>query len=99
MTFANFTAEDSVYRSSQHYRSPGLAGMVSGVRLSYAPPRGSYQSSCFNCSYNGLTLTCFCYNEVGGYDQTTLFAPRTCLVDIVNNNGVLGCFMNLSGDT
>jgi hypothetical protein len=98
MTLAHFTAEQSVYRSSRHYRATALTALASGVRPSYVLPGGTYQQSCFNCTYDGAALTCFCYNEFGGYDQTTLLYPRTCLVDVVNNNGVLGCFMNLSGD-
>ena len=91
MALPSFTAEQSLYRSSRHYRASALASIVGGVRPSDGQPGGSYLQSCFNCSYDGWTLTCFCYDEFGGYSESRLSGVPNCQSDISNNNGVLNC--------
>ena len=92
MALPSFTAEQSLYRSSRHYRASALASIVGGVRPSDGQPGGSYLQSCFNCSYDGWNLTCFCYDEFGGYSESRLSGAPNCQGDINNNNGVLNCF-------
>jgi len=97
MALPSFSAERSLYRSSRHYRSSSLAGVVGGVRPSDVPPGGTYQQSCFNCSYDGWTLECFCYDVFGGYSQSRLHGAPHCSGDIYNTNGVLGCVPDCCG--
>ena len=92
MTLPSFTAEQSLYRTIRHYHSSALANVVGGVRPSDALPGGSYLQSCFNCSYDGNLLTCFCYDEFGGYRQAILNTAWQCIGDIGNNNGYLNCY-------
>jgi hypothetical protein len=92
MAIPSFTAEQSIYRSNRHYRSSALASVVGGVRPSDGLPGGSYQQSCFNCSYDGNTLVCSCLDESGGSRQATLPGVPNCIGDIGNNNGHLNCF-------
>jgi hypothetical protein len=96
MTLPSFTAEQSLYRSHRYYRSSAPAGSVGGIRPSDALPGGSYLQSCFNCLYDGDALTCFCYNESGGYRQAFLPGVSGCIGDIGNNNGFLNCY--IAGD-
>jgi hypothetical protein len=91
MMLPSFTAEQSLYRSVRHYRSSALANVVGGVRPSDALPGGSYLQSCFQCSYDGDALACFCYDELGGYSWSKLHGVPQCSGDIYNNNSVLGC--------
>jgi len=97
MTLPSFTAEQSLYRSSRHYRSSAMASIVGGIRPSDALPSGSYQQSCFNCSYDGDALACFCYDVFGGYSWSRLHGIPHCSGDIYNNNSVLGCVPDCCG--
>jgi len=92
MALPSFTAEQSLYRSSRHYRASALASIVGGVRPSDGQPGGTYLQSCSSCSYNGETLTCNCLDESGGSRQATLSGVTNCIGDIGNNNGHLNCF-------
>jgi hypothetical protein len=91
MTLPSFTAEQSLYRSSRHYRSSALASVAAGIRPSDNLPPGTYQQSCFQCSYDGDALQCYCYDEFGGYSWSRLHPIPYCSGDISNTNGVLGC--------
>ena len=96
MTFPSFTAEQSLYRSSRHYRASALASVVGGVYPSDdGLPDGSYVQSCPSCTrlpgFLGYDLECSCYDESGNLQDTYLFAAPFCLGDIYNTNGVLGC--------
>src|SRR5215471_19500876 len=91
MTLPSFTAEQSLYRSLRYYRSSAPVGGVGGIRPSDALPDGSYQQSCFQCSYDGWNLACFCYDEFGGYSWSRLQGAPFCGGEIYNTNGVLGC--------
>jgi hypothetical protein len=91
MALPSFTAEESLYRSHRYYRSSAPAGSVAGIRPSDALPPGSYQNSCFQCSYDGDALACFCYDVFGGYGWSRLHGVPHCSGDIYNNNSVLGC--------
>ena len=62
MTLPSFTAEQSLYRSSAHYRASALASAVGGIRPSDVLPYGSYQNSCLDCCFNGSDLYCWCYD-------------------------------------
>jgi hypothetical protein len=99
MTLPSFTAEQSFYRSPRHYRSSAPAGSIGGIRPSDALPGGSYQQSCFDCSYDGWNLACFCYDEFGGYSWSRLQGALYCgNGDIYNTNGVLGCNTDFAVD-
>ena len=91
MALPSFTAEQSLYRSSRHYRASALASIVGGVRPSDGQPGGTYLQSCSSCSYNGETLTCNCLDESGGSRQASLDVSN-CVGDIGNNNGPLELF-------
>ena len=96
MTLPSFSAEQSLYRSSRHYRASALAGAVGGIRPSANLPHGSYQYSCFDCCSNGSDLFCVCYDEYGGPILTSLWEHGLSIsdcqgCDIYNNNGELGC--------
>jgi hypothetical protein len=91
MTVPSFTAEQSLYRSHRHYRASAPASSVGGIRPSDALPAGTYQQSCFNCSYDGDALACFCYDVFGGYSWSRLHGVPYCSGDIYNTNSVLGC--------
>ena len=94
MTLPSFNAEQSLYRSSRHYRSSTLASTVAGIRpsapltipqqvqqgsLGYVPP-GNYQSSCITYDTNYCT-----------YDGFTLFC--NCLDECGNEH--LSGFINV----
>jgi hypothetical protein len=97
MTLPSFNAEQSLYRSSRHYRSSAFASVVRGIRPSDDLPWGSYQDSCFNCTYNEYhddNLICACYSEDGCVDLSVLLGiSSTCkgCDDIYNTDGNLGC--------
>ena len=96
MALPSFTAEQSLYRSSRHYRASALASIVGGVRPSDGSlPDGSYLQSCPSCTllpgFLSADLECSCYDESGNLQDTYLFAAPFCLGDIYNTNGVLGC--------
>ena len=92
MTLPSFNAEQSLYRSSRHYRSSALASAVGGIRPSDDLPDGSYQNSCYDCGYDGSTLRCYCYNECGNSVNTIMTYVTDCVgCDILNDNGVLRC--------
>ena len=93
MTLPSFNAEQSLYRSSRHYRASALASAVGGIRPSDDLPHGSYQNSCYDCGYDGSTLTCNCYDDCGNSVCTPLYSvPDNCVgCDIYNSNGNLGC--------
>lgn len=91
MPLPSFTAEQSLYRSHQHYSSSAPASSIGGIRPSDALPPGTYQQSCFNCSYDGDALACFCYDVFGGYSWSRLHGVPHCFGDIYNTNSVLGC--------
>jgi len=93
MALPSFTAEQSLYRSSRHYRASALASIVGGVRPSDGQPGGTYLQSCSSCSYNGETLTCNCLDESGGSRQASLDVSN-CVGDIGNNNSHLNCSTN-----
>ena len=90
MTLPSFNAEQSLYRSSGHYRSSAVASAVGGIRPSDIPPHGSYTDSCFDCCSNGSELWCYCYDENGNPNLTNLgvWTINACLQcgDISNNN-------------
>jgi hypothetical protein len=96
MTLPTFNAEQSLYRSSRHYRASALASVVGGIRPSDTPPTGSYQDSCFRCMYYGQpfdVLSCAC-PDVNGCGRFASFSPIMSICggfDIYNNNGHLGC--------
>ena len=95
MTLPSFNAEQSLYRSSRHYRASALASAVGGIRPSDVPPHGSYQQSCYRCMYYGYpfdVLSCAC-NDVNGCGRFASILPETLCgaTDIYNNNGRLGC--------
>jgi hypothetical protein len=95
MTLPSFNAEQSLYRSGQHYRSSALASAVGRIRPSDDLPPGSYQQSCFLCTYNGDTdiLECACYAENGCALDAALNPVSRCQgVDIYNRNGTLDCY-------
>jgi len=94
MTLPSFNAEQSLYRSSGHYRSSAVASAVGGIRPSDALPPGSYQRSCGGCYSNGYDLWCFCDTggECGDYRHTGLAPISGCQGrDISNNDGNLTC--------
>ena len=55
------------------------------------PPRGSYQRSCRNITWDCKTLSAICASRSGGTQQSTLSAPELCIGDIANMDGVLRC--------
>ena len=84
MALPNFTAEQSLYRSSRHYRASALASVVGGVYPSDdGLPDGSYVQSCPSCTrlpgFLGYDLECSCYDESGNLQDTYLFAAPFCL--------------------
>ena len=99
MKLPSLTAEQSLYRSSRHYRSSAHQKIIDGVRPSDYLPPGTYQQSCFNCAYNAIPvfggiyddLSCSCYDESGNVQQTDLQFTTYCQGDIYNTNGALGC--------
>jgi hypothetical protein len=95
MTLPSFNAELSLYPSSAHYRASALASVVGGIRPSDDPPEGSYQQSCFNCTYDGVVLTCDCRDCFGGaHIGTSLPDAFSCAgngYDIANCSGGLTC--------
>jgi hypothetical protein len=95
MTLPSFTAEQSLYRSGQHYRSSLLAATTRGITISQCGngflPNGSYQQSCVGCTCDGDYLQCYCY-DFNGVPQDTGLAPvSNCIGDIYNSDGYLGC--------
>ena len=95
MKLPSFNAEQSLYRSSRHYRSSAFASVVGSIRPSDALPPGSYQQSCFQCMYDGNLdlLSCAC-NDGNGCGQYTYLGEinSTCQgCDIYNSYGALGC--------
>jgi hypothetical protein len=102
MALPSFTADQSLYRSSRHYRSSSPARIIGGVRPSDYLPSGSYLQSCANCTYTpgffGFDdLSCSCLDESGNAQQTDLQFTIYCQGDIYNNNGVLGCYYTSTG--
>jgi len=93
MTLPSFNAEQSLYRSSRHYRSSALANVVGGVRPSDDPPPASYDQSCFNCAYGFLdVLSCICPDDNGYWRCTALYQASNCQgSDIANCDGFLTC--------
>ena len=66
------TAEDSLYKSSGHYRSSRPTSTISGVVPSQGPA-GTYQATCTDCTYNlwaGDQLCCQCKDINGHYHYT-----------------------------
>jgi hypothetical protein len=98
MTLPSFNAEQSLYRSSRHYRASALAGAVGGIRPADGPP-GSYQQSCdyVNCRWDIFTdvLSCDCLDFCGGFRfGPPLLNAGACQNegnDIANCNGFLKC--------
>ena len=82
MTLPSFNAEQSLYRSSRHYRASALASAVGRIRPSNAPvpPPGSYQRTCFDISYepDGTTLCATCYDEHGFISGSCLDGAFWC---------------------
>ena len=71
MTLPSFNAEQSLYRTSRHYRSSAIASAVGGIRPSSDPTQGnySYQQTCFECSYTSdpdLLVCTGCFDACGG---------------------------------
>jgi len=100
MTLPSFNAEQSLYRSSRHYRASAFATAVVGVRPSLDPTQGgfSYQQTCGGCSYNPDTDVLFCAvcaDVCGGIQiNQPLPAAGACAEngnDIANCNGYLTC--------
>ena len=98
MTLPSFNAEQSLYRSSRHYRASALASAVGRIRPSNAPvpPPGSYQRTCFDISYepDGTTLCAICCDEHGFISGSCLDGAFWCHddgYDIVNCDGTLEC--------
>ena len=96
MTLPNFNAEQSLYRSSRHYRSSALAGVVGGIRPSDIPPPLSYQATCVGCCFDGFDLKCYCRDVNGNLVLTSLLqtgvsVPDCGANDIANCNGQLTC--------
>jgi hypothetical protein len=95
MTLPSFNAEQSLYRSSRHYRSSALASAVGGIRPSDIPPKGSYQDTCSACCYSSEDdiLVCFECDDVSGVPQIAepLFNVSECDSDIANCNATLTC--------
>jgi hypothetical protein len=103
MTLPSFNAEQSLYRSSRHYRASALASAVGGIRpsdLCGNCPGGSYQQTCFDCCSNGTDLTCRCLDEGGVPRRTSLLENGASITDchenepgcdIFNADGELGC--------
>ena len=97
MTLPSFNAEQSLYRSSRHYRASALASVVGGIRPSDdcgMCPDGSYKQTCFDCCFNGSDLYCNCHDENGYPVVTRLYETIDFCEhqpDIYNNNGQLSC--------
>lgn len=54
-------------------------------------PRGSYIHTCQNINISGNTLQATCQKRNGKTRQTSLKNYRSCVGEIVNNNGKLQC--------
>jgi len=92
MTLPSFNAEQSLYRSSRHYRASALASAAGSVRPSDLPP-GSYQQSC-SCWSDGTCLQCFCEDGSGRgcFKYAALSPISSCQgFDIYNHYGYLEC--------
>ena len=93
MTLPSFSAEQSLYPSSRHYRASALAGAVGAIRPSDALPPGSHQNSCdlTNCSYDGDILSCLCTDLCRNQIYSELAPVSNCKKNINNCNGLLNC--------
>ena len=92
MTLPSFNEEQSLYRSSRHYRALALTGAVGGIRLSQVPPGGTYQQSClfWYLDPNTGNLCGRCLDQCGGFVDGPCISPD-CSGDIANCNGQLTC--------
>ena len=106
MTLPSFNAEQSLHRSSAHYRAWALASAVGGIRPSSDPTQGSYsyQQTCNGCGYTSdpdLLVCESCFEACGGLRSSGAFGLGPSLLgagacadsgsDIANCNGYLTC--------
>jgi hypothetical protein len=96
MTLPSFTADQSLYRSTRHYRSSARGEGVHGITTAQCGngflPSGSYLLSCVGCTCNDDYLSCYCYDGLTGIPMfTDLSFVSTCLGDVWNANGNLVC--------
>lgn len=52
-------------------------------------PNGGYLESCFDCSYDGITLNCNCHNSLNGLRVNS--SASGCIYGFANSYGQLGC--------
>jgi hypothetical protein len=92
MTLPSFNAEQSLYRSSAHYRALALASAVGGIRPSTT---GTYKQTCnlSSCIYYPQydSLCCDCLDRCGNYIRDCVPNVSKCQSDIANCNGHLKC--------
>jgi hypothetical protein len=94
MTLPSFTANQSVYRNTWHYRSSPRAQSVRGITPSQLQfvPYGTYLYSCYGCTYGqDDTLFCGCLDLNRNLVGTSLPFASYCVGDISNSNGQLYC--------
>jgi hypothetical protein len=69
-----------------------VVALCAGLALAQArPPRGSYQQTCTNISFDGRTLTASCMNMNGRRVRASMTGAALCRRDIANINGALQC--------
>jgi hypothetical protein len=66
-------------------------GGLAARPASALPPAGSYLHSCSGVSVTGTTLTASCKTRGGSVNSTSLADYPSCIGDIANFDGALGC--------
>jgi hypothetical protein len=77
MMLPSFTAEQSLYRISRHYRSSALASIVGGIRPSDGLPNGTYLQSCFQLQLRRLHFDVLLPRRVRGLPSSDFASCAT----------------------